>query len=171
MNIHPVFVHFPIALLSLYAIFECIRFRKLMASREWFFVKAAFLLIGSAGALVAALTGSIAKRLYEGNRHIMSIHSSFASGTIVIFGLLCIVYFIVLLDYFFGQKLRTGTYGQTWEKVAKIAQALIGGWLVPLLAIVGFCAVSITGALGGIIVYGTDFDIFTQLVGTYIIGQ
>ena len=40
MNIHPIFVHFPIALLTLYSLAELIRWRRITELAYWFYVKA-----------------------------------------------------------------------------------------------------------------------------------
>ncbi|MEK7110290.1 MAG: hypothetical protein AAB759_00205 [Patescibacteria group bacterium] len=39
MNIHPAFVHFPIALLTIYAVLELARFRFFTARPYWFHLK------------------------------------------------------------------------------------------------------------------------------------
>ena len=78
MNIHPILVHFPIALLTTYAFFECIRFKKLMELREWFYIKATFLFLGGLGALAAAQAGDFGKQLYPSARAIIQVHENFA---------------------------------------------------------------------------------------------
>lgn len=104
MNIHPFFVHFPIALLTFYAIFECIQAKRLLAMREWLYLKALFLFLGSGGALLAAATGDFGKRLYRIERSVISVHETFAYGTIIIFGFICAIYLVMLVEALFGEK-------------------------------------------------------------------
>ena len=37
MNVHPLLIHFPIALLTVYVVMECLRFKKLLAEHSWFY--------------------------------------------------------------------------------------------------------------------------------------
>ncbi|KHO51327.1 MAG: hypothetical protein QT04_C0044G0036 [archaeon GW2011_AR11] len=59
LNIHPIFVHFPIALLSLYAVMVLIRFRKVMGLPYWSYAKAILAIAGTLGAFAALQTGSL----------------------------------------------------------------------------------------------------------------
>lgn len=171
MNIHPIFVHFPIALLSLYSIFEFLRFKRLLELREWFYVKAFFLLFGGAGAILAASTGSFGKPLFAGSESIIRIHERFAAITIIIFGLLCLRYLIKMIDEIFGNKLRSLSCAQTWEYIVRIENKLFMSPVIVILAVLGLFAVLTTGALGASIVYGTSNDIFTELVNKFLVPQ
>lgn len=164
MNIHPAIVHFPIALLTLYAIFECLRFRKLIESREWFYVKSAFLFLGGLGALAAAATGDFGKQLYPAARAIIRVHENFAELTIAIFGILALIYMGKFIDSLWGNYLRNSSYSSTWKSIMKINKKLFSAPVLTPLAIIGLLALTITGALGGSVVYGVMSDPFTQIV-------
>lgn len=164
MNIHPLLVHFPIALLSIYAIFECIRFRKLMELREWFYIKAIFLFLGELGALAAAATGDFGEQLFASQAAIIRVHEGFAKTTVVIFGIAALIYLGVCIDRIWGERLRTTKVGSLWNAIAKIAQRLFTGPVLVPFAVVGFVALIITGALGASIVYGTANDLLLQWV-------
>ena len=164
MNIHPLLVHFPIALLSVYAIFECIRFRKLMELREWFFIKATFLFLGGLGALVAAETGDFGKALFPYQAAIIRVHESFAKGTIIIFGLLALVYLGMCIDRLWGAHLRASKSGAAWSAIMNVIQKLFVGPVLVPFALVGLTALIITGALGASIVYGATNDPLLQLI-------
>ena len=61
MNLHPIFVHFPIALLTLYTLCELLRFKKIKDHPAWFYLKAVLIICGTLGAAAALLTGDGAK--------------------------------------------------------------------------------------------------------------
>ena len=170
MNIHPIIVHFPIALLALYAIFECFRFRKLIESQEWFYVKATFLFLGGLGALAAAMTGDFGKHLYPAAYAIIRVHENFADLTIAIFGILAVIYMAKFIDGLWGNYLRDSRCRSIWSLVMKIDEKLFTVPVLVPLAIVGFLALAITGALGGSIVYGAANDPFMQIVNQLFVG-
>jgi uncharacterized membrane protein len=164
MNIHPLIVHFPIALLTIYAIFECFRAKKFLVSESWFFVKATFLFLGTLGALLAGLTGNFGKSLFQTQYAIIQTHERFAFATGVVFAILSLIYFIVLIDRLFRPQLRKSANASSWESVANIARKFfIGPVLVPV-ALIGLVLLIITGTLGGSIVYGVTSDPIAQLV-------
>lgn len=164
MNIHPVLVHFPITLLTFYAIFECFRIKKLMESREWFYIKSTFLFLGGLGALAAAATGDFGKHLYPAARAIIGMHENFAKLTIVIFGCLALIYMPKFIDELWGDYLRHSSYDSTWRSIMKIDEKMFVAPVLIPLAIIGLFALIITGALGGSVVYGAASDPFTQIV-------
>ena len=47
MNIHPLLVHFPIALLTIYSLLELVPFKQIYRQSYWFYTKAIILIIGS----------------------------------------------------------------------------------------------------------------------------
>ena len=164
MNIHPVLVHFPIALLTFYSIFECFRFRKLIESREWFYIKATFLFLGGLGALASAATGDYGKHLYPAARSIIGVHENFAIATIAVFGILALIYMGTFIDYLFGTSIRQSAYAGAWESIMEVGRPLFTAPLLISMAIVGLVLLLVTGALGGSVVYGVASDPMTQLV-------
>ena|SRR5579872_6565978 len=147
-NFHPILVHFPIALLTIYAIFECIRFKKVIERPYWFFIKATLVILGELGALAAYVTG-------HGQRGsvLIHIHNQFAIFTVWIFAIISLSY---LLE---------------WFKPSKYSNFMMKPIIIIPLAFIGLLAVVITGGLGGAIVYGTQFDPFMapifKLLGVY----
>lgn len=150
MDLHPIIVHFPVALLTLYAVFELVRFRKVLEKPYWFYIKAALVVFGALGAAAAYLTGPDVH-----GSALVSMHSNFATITLIIFTILG-------LNYLNEWLKREGK---------KHFSKSLPSWLIVLLALAGLAAVTITGGLGGAIAYGTGFDPFMapifKLLGVY----
>jgi hypothetical protein len=178
MNLHPVFVHFPIALLTIYAFMELVRFKKLMAQAYWFYIKAIFLMIGGLGALAAFYTGDMAKSAVRNGdfvvsvtnfRQVVSMHQNFAALSVAIFGILATGYLIlwlqrdVLLPLFSKEGDGRSSY-KFWQALVKVAHAFVETKFVIFLALAGLICITITGGLGGIMVYGASADPFFGMV-------
>lgn len=143
MDLHPIIVHFPVALLVLYGVFELFSVRKLARMPYWFYVKAIFVIFGALGALAAFLTGKSASYYAKGVA-LVDMHARFATATVILSVIIALAYLLV----WFGK-----------EKVQEYAWKFLSnrGAMIPLaLAII--ILIIITGALGGAIIYGTQFD-------------
>ena len=185
MNLHPVFVHFPIALLTIYALMELVRFKKLMAQPYWFYVKALFLMIGGLGALAALYTGDMAKyAVAHGDfvvaisnfRQVVNMHENFADLSVAIFGILAACYLIIWINRgastpLFSKEGVRGSYFKVWQILVKVAHAFVETKFVILLALAGLICITITGGLGGIMVYGPSADPFFGFIYKLLFGQ
>ncbi len=160
MNIHPLFVHFPIGLLVIYVLLELLP-SSLERKYPWLRNTKIFLLIMGTGAGFFALgTGDMAGEIV-GENALVETHAAFAGSTIVLFSSLTVIYLfdvlrkmgilsvILRLSFIFKGIIL-------W--LEKIARALRRPWIVGILAIVGFMLISITGGLGASIAYGPDID-------------
>ena len=162
MNIHPLFVHFPVAFLTIYSIMEFIRLRKITSKNYWFYTKAIILAVGFLGALIALTTGDIDKSNFERNspeRQIISVHSTWAVISTYIYGLLVLLYIISWID-----REKILSKGKLWLSLISIKNALLDSWFCILIAAAGLIAITITGALGGAIVYGPLADPFVSFI-------
>lgn len=150
MDLHPILVHFPVALLTVYAALECIRLKKVLEKPYWFYIKATLAIFGELGALAAYATGHGVR-----GSTLVHMHSMFATITVWLFAILSLSYLNEWLK-------REGR----WH--IKFA---LPGFVIIILAILGLASVTITGGLGGAIVYGTHFDPFMapifKLLGVY----
>lgn len=165
MNLHPMFVHFPVALFTLYAVSELLRFKKLLRSQTWFLIKATMLWIGFLGSLGAYFTGQ-AQEIVAGNP-LIELHGQWALATAWLFGTLAVIYALIALEHYYNAQIcrLIGPRGeQIFVRLTKLARAIHGSLLTPLLALIGLVSITITGALGGSIVYGPDVDPVAQLV-------
>lgn len=161
MDFHPIIVHFPVALLTCYAVSELFRFRIIRENSSWFWIQASFLLVGSAGSLVAYKTGEWAS---EGMKSVLvSAHARFAKITVILFGLLALLYVVRILSEWFGASFSV------LMRITSMTERMRKSFLMPIAALVGLATVTITGALGGAIVYGPDVDPFVSIIYNLVI--
>ncbi len=157
-NIHPIFVHFPIALLTIYGILELVRFRRIKDQPYWFYVKAVMVIIGAAAGWVTFLTGEMAEGMIPAgasvNWNLLNTHSTFALLSVIIFSVLAVGYIIAWFE----------RAGYAWTPLSKLKWLIVETPLVWLLALAGVACILITGALGGSIVYGPTNDPGTEFI-------
>lgn len=156
MNFHIIFVHFPIAILTVYGLLELVRVKKILLRPYWFHLKAFLVVIGSGSAVLAYATGSLIEDEFRGR--LVETHSFFGGLTIAYFGAIALLYFCAWLGR--EQFLPADKFGKS---LARIERFLAGAWM-PLFALIGLTIVTITGALGGAIAYGPDIDPVSKFV-------
>ncbi len=162
MNIHPIFVHFPVALLTLYAVMEVLQLPAARASHAWQIVKSVFVVIGAVGAVAAYQTGDWAT---EGmpRAGIVAVHATWASIAVTFFVIVAGMYVVRFInteaprakDWMWNTRyVRT-----VWEALSRVTDWIVGKWWVVLvIGIVALALISIVGALGGAVAYGTAND-------------
>lgn len=161
MNIHPIFTHFPIALLVLYSLLEVFRVRIITRHSHYFAIKAFLLIVGTLSAIVTFLTGDMAEELLTKTHPelhgLIETHSTFAGVSLALFGLLAAAYIMQILN-------EQGY----WRSITnnKLVRTLVN-WVMlaaPVIAVLGLAAITITGGLGGAIVYGPNVDPFVSAI-------
>lgn len=176
MNVHPIFVHFPIALLTVYAALELIRSKKLLTSETFFYVKAAFVIIGTLTTSLALQTGESAQHTYERSSPVYALihtHSAWANITSIAFGIIAVIYGIIILEkILFAENVFAHDFlmkiKNFWNPFSRIAHMLYENSIIMIaLALFGLAAVTITGSLGGAIVYGPDADPIVNAIYTF----
>ena len=164
MNIHPILVHFPIALLTIYALMEILRFKKLQGVYGYWYAKAFVIVIGTLSSFAAfasgdevggeAITDPVMSKIFE-------MHESWAAATLSIFSLIAVYYIAELVnDSVSFQSWLGAVPGRKsiWDGVRRIFGFIGRPAVLVLLACVGLIAITTTGALGGMMVYGPGVD-------------
>jgi len=150
-EIHPMLVHFPIALLLtsvLLDVFAVLTLRRRLADGALI-----CLFLGVIGAAAAGLTGPLAEQTpnldLAGN--LLHWHKLFAYGTVAVFGFLLftrLIWSLPRLAEAFGQTLPERVKARY---PAQLPRLLVTGYL--LLALVGSGLLGATGYFGGAMVY------------------
>lgn len=160
-NIHPIFVHFPIVLLLIYSFIKIIPFDKWFPSVSWKHIERVFLLLGVLGAYMASYTGEIAEDLFQFNEQLVEAHSTFASISIWFYSLLLLG---ELVSIFYPIILSKFSLPKTNSLLLTVQKILTQPILSKILAFLGLIAISITGLLGGVLVFGTSADPLASIV-------
>lgn len=156
MNIHPLFVHFPIGLLVTYALLELASLVPRVKGERWVFtVKAFLVLAGFCAAVVAYLLGGMAEDFQSPDKHdLIEMHEHFAGFTLIAYGLLFIGYAMVV-----AKRVRNLS-----NRFFIISEQLIESPLAAVLALVALGLITVTGALGAAIALGPDVDPFVTAI-------
>ncbi len=160
-NIHPLFVHFPIAFLLLYSLLKVLPFYKWFPAASWKYTRLVILIAGVLGAFLASSTGEIAEGIVQVNHNVVETHAVFASVSTWIYGVLLAGEILVIANPFFTKKITSQNLLRFYIFIQKI---LTNNFLSITLAIVGVITISLTGLLGGAMVYGTTADPFAPFV-------
>lgn len=177
MNIHPIFVHFPVALFTLYSLTELIRFRKLTVNSNWILIKAFLVIVGTLSAYATILTGEAAEHLYlqshPGMENVVETHQFFALSTTVIFTIISVTYLVRLIKTSGYEQKVKNIFGlkQLWQPITLVSGFLGRPAVAIVFALIGLCAITITGALGGSLVYGPDVDPFVSFIYRLLVGS
>lgn len=172
MNIHPLFVHFPIGLLVAYSVLEIVAYAWPSIRRQsWLFPVNVFLLyVGVLGAFVALFTGGVAEDLIRNTNpraFILEVHSPVAGVTTLLYVILAAAYTVRLFDMkgwgnrivgsnnFLINILRLKRY---------LTHLVLDTWVLPVLALLALAGMTVTGALGAAIVYGPNADPFVSFI-------
>lgn len=172
LNIHPLIVHFPIAFLFLYSILELIRFRGLNSHTFWLFSKSLTSILGAIGAVVASMAGELAEERFRGSEQLkyVEIHSTFATATTVLAVIVAVIYAITWLKTteLPGRLFKIDIIGKIWNLLLQIHRIVYRPPIMILLALALLVVLSVTGAIGGGIVYGPENDPLTKIIYQFI---
>ena len=155
-NIHPIVVHFPIALLVIYSIIKIFPFRKWFPNVAWRDIERLLLLIGVMGAFLSLSTGEQAEDFSRPNEDLVGAHEFFANFSTR-------TYLIILIGEF-ANYLNTKNFSlinkinYLPKILAWVEKILTNKNLVLVLVILGFISLFLTGVLGGVMVHGTTAD-------------
>ena len=169
MNIHPIVVHFPIALLVLYGVFELVPFKKIKEYASWFYIKAILVIAGVFTAQIALGTGGAVQRMFRDipeKNAIVPVHALWAGTSALIFLILAFAYAILWIEYD-----TPASFFETRPQLKKLqvfltipATFILHTPTSSMLAFSGILSVTITGALGGAMVHGIKVDPLVSFV-------
>lgn len=154
-NLHPLFVHFPIALLFIYALIKIIPVQKWFSAVSWKQIERALLLFGVLGAFAALLTGDTAEYLFQPNHQLVEMHATFATLSTWVFGALLFGEILSMVHMYINATLHAVGV----KRILFALESLLTDRVFSVvLALIGLIAISITGLLGGVMVYGVSAD-------------
>lgn len=156
LNIHPLIVHTPVGLLTLYSFLEIISIKRLRSLPYWFYVKAVLVIFGSLGTFAALASGSLIEDQFSSK--LLDVHSNFATGTTVVYTILAVVYLLTWFKDIIDRRLNTISLQKIWNLIDHLRMVLMNRAVLFILSGLGFVLLSITGALGGALAYGSDAD-------------
>jgi uncharacterized membrane protein len=154
-NIHPLLVHFPIAFFLLYSLLRILPFEKWLPKISWRQIRQVVLLAGFLGGLAANATGEIAEHMISEDNNIVGMHSFFAAASLWIYGLILAGEILYILNPYIARKFPALKLSVYLKKIELLLTNPKVGWI---LALVGVITISITGLLGGVMVYGSSAD-------------
>ena len=170
MDLHPLFIHFPIALLTLYSFLEVIRF--VAAGARWAHVRAILVITGVLGAFASLLTGETAEHLFQKPelRSVLEVHSLLANVTTWTFAVLAAAYLLLWLKETTLLESLPQVVRKPLSIAMTIASTVAGPRVAPILAVLSFLGLLMVGSLGAILVYGPDFDPITSFIYRILFG-
>lgn len=137
MNIHPAFVHFPIAFLVAYVVIECIPFERFFPTVSWNQIKHFLLYAGVLAMVPTIATGLIAEKIV-GESPLLNLHKLFAFLT---FGLFVLASLNARSMQIHPERNQPSSH-----------------ILQKILAFLGLAGLFTVGALGAAMVYGFHVD-------------
>ncbi len=166
MNIHPLFLHFPIALLVVYSVLEFLPMSSVHFKLNWRRVKIFILVIGVLSAFATLITGAMAEELLTDPEKlkIVELHSGFAGTATVIFSILAVLYLVGWFDETYGGIKRPHFLSVIWRLLERVKYLVLDTKIKYIFVGAGFIAIFITGSLGGAMVHGPEADPFVSFV-------
>ena len=161
-NLHPIIVHFPIALLFLYSLINIIPTHSWFPKITWKPIERFLLVVGTIGIFLAKSSGEMAENLTQSPSDIVKMHEVFANATTWFYIALVVIEFLPVVIHFM-KKRKIGS-----EKIHtvlnNISNYISKKWLIVLLSLLGLLALFVTGLLGGAIVYGSTADPLAPII-------
>jgi hypothetical protein len=146
--------------LFLYSIIKILPLKKWFPSVAWRDIERVLLVFGVLGAFAALATGDTAEHLIHPNRQLVNTHSTFGEIATLLYGTLLVgeISAVINAKQYIKNSPSISLASRFLERV--FCNPLLSG----IIAFVALAAITITGLLGGIIVYGVTADPFASVV-------
>ncbi len=132
MDILPLVIHYPIAFLTTYCLFEFLNFRRLTSLLYWHNLKFILLILGEVATVATLIAAIFSTSILAGESRLGDMVKLFILITVLIFAIQSTLY------------------------IKKVQNK----YVMLSLALVGLFAIVVTGGLFGAVAYGTHFDPF-----------
>jgi uncharacterized membrane protein len=164
MKIHPLFVHFPIALFLIYAVIEILGLDIKYAELKW--TKRILGILSPIVAYISILTGGLLEDMFRNDanlRQIVRVHESMATLFMWVASILALG---IIAEIIREKNIQLPSWANS---LVTFFLFFSKRWVSLLLAVVGLILITVTGALGGILVYGPDVDPIAKLLYSLIV--
>ena len=187
-NFHVLVVHFPIALLTLYALIEIGSvFKELRNKRSLEITKAILVVSGTVGAIISRMTGESVNHAIRNQsidktgllspelwRPVLELHegaSLWATGIFIVISIGYIIYFFETTETYKEKSWYKAFKQGMHSKLRKFLHNFSTKGMKIFLAVLGLLFLTLTGAFGGILVHGCQSDVLTQVLCSTMLGQ
>lgn len=163
MDLHPIIVHFPIALLTLYSLLEVASLRTYFRSASRTHTKIFLLFTWTLWSLAALSSGERAAELFGDMTLLLYLHEQAAETTMLIYKGISVFYLIklTLAHSSFVQIVNAPGVLTFFAKTITRIQRLR---LPALAAVVWFIWLNVTWGFGGMLVYWPNSDPITKIL-------
>ncbi|MSR76370.1 MAG: hypothetical protein EXS68_02155 [Candidatus Ryanbacteria bacterium] len=172
MNLHPIFVHFPIAFLTIYTLMEFVGFKRLTEHASWFYIKAFLLILGTGSSFAARQTGEMIEAQFRGGPQtkLLEMHALWANITIAFFCGLSLLYLAawarrdLVQAPMIGRIIALPVISQFMALAGRVYDLFVNSALMMIAALIGLVLMTIVGGLGGALAYGPNIDPVVKFV-------